>query len=919
LPLFKLIGWDPGIQPGKVAGTLRSSGGRFNPAGHFQYRSIGRGNNVLGRIRDIEGTYSMEGGSLLTLSEMNLHSEKTAITARGLVDLEEKTLNLGASLKSSDVRDLTLPYYDKIQGTGEYSGTVTGPFSDLVISGRVKINDSIIDGYRAGLLDADVVYRKALLHINEFVVSRGDELHRLTGDVYFRDAKNLFELSGAEYKLRAKVKNALIDRFVKMFYPDFIAEGMFSSDITIRGSSERPDIYGKTTLLRATLYNIPFDSASFDLAYKNNKLSLSHVMVEKGNSHCRGDFTLYPDGTFSYKASSDNLMISDLIQKQTRGDAVLSFKSEGSGAFDNPTIAVDATIKDTVLRGRHIGGGVLTASIRGKNISANAKLFNEKISVKASGRLEGEMPWDATVNVETARYDFLITSFLKDVPEDLVLSLNGTAMLHGTRNRISVSSSIKHMVISMYGQSFTNEEEISLYLKDREISVESIAMRSGNTLLRAGGTLTIGKSYDLIVEGNSALSPFKSLSAKLGVLRGNAEFIVSVTGGWENPKINGGVTLVKGTVGLKEYPAHRITDLNGYLYMDNDRVVLQDLSGKIGGGDIEFSGILYLKRFAFSRFYIEAKMKNVTSSISNEFSVNFDGNLLYKGTPEAQLISGNIDINRARYRERIEWKSWLLEAKKAETLKTDISNLEKADLNIKVTGKNNIVIDNNVARAVVGVDMVLRGKLYRPSLLGRFETSEGKVFFRNNEFNIRHASADFSDPNRLNPFISIAADTDVKGYRVKMNLEGQLDHFSMSLSSDPPLKEMDILALLTVGQTGSGVKGLEAGIGAGEATSFVTGKMQDVFEERLRSITGLDRFQVDPYVSKTTGTVEPRVTVSKRLMGDKVFVTYTTAVGTIEEQIIKLEFFMTKNVSLVGVRDERGIAGGDIRFRFEFK
>jgi translocation and assembly module TamB len=215
--------------------------------------------------------------------------------------------------------------------------------------------------------------------------------------------------------------------------------------------------------------------------------------------------------------------------------------------------------------------------------------------------------------------------------------------------------------------------------------------------------------------------------------------------------------------------------------------------------------------------------------------------------------------------------------------------------------------------------MVLRGKIYRPSLLGRLETREGKAFFRNNEFDIVRASADFSDPNRLNPFISIAAETVVKGYKIKMNLEGQLDRFNMSLSSDPPLKEMDVLALLTVGQTGSGVKGLEAGIGAGEATSFVTGKMQDVVEERLRSITGLDRFQVDPHVSKTTGTVEPRVTVSKRLMGDKVFVTFATPVGTSEEQIIKLEYFMSRNVSLIGVRDERGITGGDIRFRFEFK
>ncbi|MBS1233424.1 MAG: hypothetical protein H6R42_1078, partial [Nitrospirae bacterium] len=355
---------------------------------------------------------------------------------------------------------------------------------------------------------------------------------------------------------------------------------------------------------------------------------------------------------------------------------------------------------------------------------------------EAKGRLDDELPWDAKVDIQTGRYDFLITSFLKDVPEDLILNLNGSLKMHGTRKHISASSKIERLVLSMSGYSFTNEEQMTMELNDRKLSFNTFSLRSGSTLLHVGGGMEIGKSYDLSFEGSSALSLFKSLSSKMGLLKGNAEFVVEVTGDWENPRINGGVTLLNGSVSLKEYPAHRITNLNGYLYMDNDRVVLQNLSGEIGGGDLDFSGILYLKRFAFSRFYVEAKMKNVTSSISNEFSVNFDGSLLYKGTPEAQIISGNIDINRARYRERIEWKSWLLQAKKTEKLKTDISNLEKADLNIKITGKDNIVIDNNVARAVVGADMVLRGKLYRPSLLGRFESSEGKVFFRNNEFNI---------------------------------------------------------------------------------------------------------------------------------------------------------------------------------------
>jgi len=130
-------------------------------------------------------------------------------------------------------------------------------------------------------------------------------------------------------------------------------------------------------------------------------------------------------------------------------------------------------------------------------------------------------------------------------------------------------------------------------------------MRSGSTILLAGGSVTFGRSYNVTVEGSSALSPFKSFSTRLGVLKGDAAFVVGISGDWETPKVNGGISLTNATIGLKDYPSHRITDLKGYLYMDNDKVVLQDLSGKLGGGDVDLSGVLYLKKFAFSRFYVE--------------------------------------------------------------------------------------------------------------------------------------------------------------------------------------------------------------------------------------------------------------------------------------------------------------------------
>ncbi len=917
-PLFGLIGWDPGLPAGKVRGSLRHSGHSFSPKGSFEYASTETGKDILGRVKSLTGSYDLA-EHVLKLPEIRINTGKSEAAASGIVDLNKHTLRLPIIMKTDDLHEVISPYFESLKGKGDFTGTVTGTFDDPIISGKARIMHANLSGYATETITADLVYRKQLLEVKELKAVDKDGSARVSGTIAFTDAKVLFDVARPTWGLQAAVKNIESSNFVKIFFPGYEGSGRFSATARLEGSGRLPEVSAAVSLDVATVFDIPVNDASFDFRYAASRIDFRRMTLRQGQTAVHGDLTIYPDDTFSYKASSEKVRLSDIIQRPLKGEVIASLSSEGRGTFDNPTITLDARMIEGTLRGKQVGRGVITASLKDKAFTAKARLINDRIIISATGRTDGVMPWEASAEFQSGRYDFLITSVLRDIPEDLILNLNGSVSLRGTRNHVSGSAFIRHVVLSMYGYSFSNEEEIRLELKDRELNLGRIALRSGNTVVQAGGSISFGKNYNITLEGSSALSPFKSLSAKLGLLKGDAVFVLGISGDWESPKVNGSISLENGAIGLKAYPAYRITDLGGYMYMDNDKVVLQGLSGRLGGGDIDLSGILYMKKFVFSRFYVEAEIKNITALISPEFSVNFDGNLLYKGTREAQMVSGNIDINRARYRERVEWKSWLLQARKTEKYLADLASYEKAGLNVRITGKDNISIDNNVARAMVSSDMLLRGTLDRPVLFGRLEAGEGTVYFRNNEFKILHASADFADPNRMNPLITIAAETTVKGYRIKMNLEGQLDHFNVALSSDPPLKEMDVLALLTVGQTGGGIKGLEAGIGASEATSFVTGRMQDVIEERMRSITGLDRFQIDPYVSRTTGTVEPRFTVSKRMFGDKIFVTYTSAVGSKEEQIIKLEYFMSNNISLVGIRDERGIMGGDIRFRFDFK
>jgi autotransporter translocation and assembly factor TamB len=159
----------------------------------------------------------------------------------------------------------------------------------------------------------------------------------------------------------------------------------------------------------------------------------------------------------------------------------------------------------------------------------------------------------------------------------------------------------------------------------------------------------------------------------------------------------------------------------------------------------------------------------------------------------------------------------------------------------------------------------------------------------------------------------------VREYQIRLSVSGTADRATVTMISDPSLSDISILSLLALGKTSEEITGKESGVGVGEAASFATGQFQDIFERRARSLTGLDRFQVDPYVSKSD-TAVPRITVGKEVVRDKLYVTYSSNVGaTTPEEIFRIEYVLNRNFSLVGERNEIGNIGADVKFRFEFK
>ena len=948
---FKLIGWDPGIPNGKVKGEVNSSGSLFNPSGWFDYEGQGRGADVLGRVKRAKGSFTLTDG-LLSLMNTEVRTDRSVLAINGDIDFKSSGFSLTMMLKTDALPDITLPFIDGFSGSGHFSGTVTGSLDDPFISGMATFRRVYFKDYYLGDVVGEIGYRKSLLEVKRLhagaaggqgtyevrgsgpasdVLSISSPLTAVvTGSVRFPSAKKLLDLKDAVFALTASASHVDLGKAIHLFdkggkIPSL--QGRLNGNVEITGRATKPVFKGSLQLQNLVAEGVEIDTSMFDFSYDSSGISFSKATLKRHTAIVYAEGGISHEGRFRFKASGEKIMLSDILaaagapddeRRRLHGDAEINMRAEGTGSFEHHLLTLEGTLRRGRIKDIETGSGRFLVIVRDDDATVEASLFDEKVKLQGKAHLKGNIPWSARLEIGSGRYDFIIGALLKELPDDFLFSMKGSLDMSGERDSFSATALIHQLNFSMFGYGFSNATAIRGEIRERRISFSPFTIRSGNTSFTIGGSIDIAREYDLLIEGKTSLTLLKALSKRIDTIRGDAAFVFTLTGKWESPKINGGLEIIEGMLFLKDIP-YRLGSVNGYLYMDEDRFLIQALNGRIGGGEVQLTGIVNLQRFLIKKFYIDSIVKNIDIGISRDLTANVSGPLSYTGNLDSQMLTGDLRINRARYTENIDWKSWLLKAGKKEMPKGGTGTFAKSRVNVRVTGYENILIDNNIVKASLQADLVIRGTISNPVVLGRIDMERGSVYFRNNEFKILNASADFSDPKRFNPVMNIVAETTIKGYDIRMRLEGQLDHFDLSLSSTPSLEETEILSLLTVGSFGKETKGIQGGIGVGTATSFLTGQLQDITQERLKSITGLDRIGVESQPSKVTGKNEQWISVTKQLIEDKLSVTYARTFGSVAGEIIKIEYDVGKDVSLIGVREETGAFSGAVKFRFGFK
>ncbi|HUF22899.1 MAG TPA: translocation/assembly module TamB domain-containing protein [Vicinamibacterales bacterium] len=253
---------------------------------------------------------------------------------------------------------------------------------------------------------------------------------------------------------------------------------------------------------------------------------------------------------------------------------------------------------------------------------------------------------------------------------------------------------------------------------------------------------------------------------------------------------------------------------------------------------------------------------------------------------------------------------------------------DRLDMRLRVVVPNNLVLRGHDIRpsgpeslaigdlnVTVGGDVDLRKAPDADTrITGVVNTVRGTYDFQGRRFEVeREGVIRFLGSADINPLIDISATRDISGVLARVTLRGTLREPTLTLTSDPPLDEADILSLIVFNRPINQVGNEERGFLTDVAANYAAGIFTEQLSQSLGRALDLDLFEIQ--TTTTAGEVTPRVTVGQQF-GDRLFMRFSQQFGSQSISEFTLEYELTNFLRLAGsVAEGRQSAGQRLALR----
>jgi translocation and assembly module TamB len=361
--------------------------------------------------------------------------------------------------------------------------------------------------------------------------------------------------------------------------------------------------------------------------------------------------------------------------------------------------------------------------------------------------------------------------------------------------------------------------------------------------------------------------------------------------------------------------------MNGSLLFTQDRVHIEQLTAKTGGGTVEFKGdaTRYNRQINFN---LTAMGKDVRLRYPPGVSSTATAELHWVGNRSSSTVSGDVMVTKLAVTPGFDFGSYLERSRQSASITPANSPLYNVKLDVAVRTAPELQMKTAVARLSGDADLRLRGSVARPSVLGRADILEGDATFNGIKFRLERGDVTFANPVAIEPQVNLQATTHVRNYDLDVSVTGTPDRLTVNYRSEPPLPKSDIIALLALGRTSEESEQLQEQSGQSlftdEATNLIISQaLNSTVSNRMQKLFGVSRIKIDPQglTTETNPTARgPQITIEQEF-ANNLSLTYSTNVSQSSEQIIQGEYYINRNISVVGTRDQNGVVSFDVRVR----
>jgi translocation and assembly module TamB len=403
---------------------------------------------------------------------------------------------------------------------------------------------------------------------------------------------------------------------------------------------------------------------------------------------------------------------------------------------------------------------------------------------------------------------------------------------------------------------------------------------------------------------------------------GVANVDAALRGTSDDPQLNGKLSFQNASFYLRDVITG-LDKVNGAILFDRNRATIDTLEAQTGGGLLQLTGFVGFG--AVPSYRLQAQASQVRLRYPEGVSTSANASLALSGTTEQSILTGNVTILRSNIGQLD--TAQLISQTGATAASAPVKNqfLRNLQFDVRVEAAPNAEFSSTLTKDIKAeLALRLRGTPDRPVLLGRIAATQGEIDFFGSRYEISRGEVLFTNPLKIEPVINLDLETRVRGVVISMNFSGPASKLNMSYRSDPPLQSSEILALLTVGRNPGTLNPIAPtqapaqGMFGGDSSVILGAAVSAGINGRLQRFFGISRVRLDPQLTGIDNVPQARLTLEQQVSRD-VTLTYITNLNRTQQQIVRIDWDISRTWSVVAIRDENGIFGLDLFFRKRYK